>query len=65
MTRYIVKIVIDFGSARLTRDVVTLLSKEEVIAHFKNEYKAHSTKGRTVSVTIDRELPCGNLFEVL
>ncbi len=65
MTRYIVKITINNGMTRFTRDVVTLLSKDEVIGHFQNEYKAHTAKGKMVSIIIDREMPCGNLFEVL
>jgi hypothetical protein len=66
MKRYILKIFVENAGTyfRHKRDVVTLLSKEKIIEHFDKQYEKHKKNG-TVTISVEMELSCGEIFEVL
>jgi hypothetical protein len=66
MKRYVLKISIEkaTGYTHHKRDVVSVLPKEKVIEYFEKQYENHKKTG-TVTIKVEMELPCNDIFEVL
>lgn len=66
MKRYVLKISVKKPANSFThkRDIVSILSKDRVIEHFEKQYENHKKTG-SVSIKVEMEFDCGDIFEVL